>query len=406
MRKVLAWQYVLVVLIAVACGDSGTGPDPEPDPDPDPEPPSPVVLPILGLGEVNERYTGDVAAYGDYAYTTTVGERGQNLGDALKIWNASGDVPVLVDSIIVPEMRVLTDVQVSGDGKLLMVAGGEEGTGAILLYDLSDPAAPRFLARHSSPNTDQHVHTAKFGVVDGTLYGFLSAIVQGNHVIVDLSDPTSPREVATLRVGQPYSRDVHVRDGLLLMAMMDEGLGIWDIGGGGQGGTPENPVLIGQVETVGGNAHNVWWYHDPNDGSQRYAFVGEEHLDGWLQPTSGDIHVVDISDPTAPVEVAYYTVPDAGTHNFWVDEQNGVLYAAYYNAGVRALDVTGDLGDCEEDARAEDGRCRLDLMGREVGEALSGQEPYIWGVFGSGTSLYASDVRRGLYKLDIAEMSR
>ena len=38
----------------------------------------------------------------------------------------------------------------------------------------------------------------------------------------------------------------------------------------------------------------------------------------------------------------------AGTHNFWVDEPSGILYAAYYNGGVRALDVRGDLGACAE----------------------------------------------------------
>ena len=34
----------------------------------------------------------------------------------------------------------------------------------------------------------------------------------------------------------------------------------------------------------------------------------------------------------------------AGAHNFSVDEAKGLLYAAYYNAGVRVLDVRGDLG--------------------------------------------------------------
>jgi hypothetical protein len=62
--------------------------------------------------------------------------------------------------------------------------------------------------------------------------------------------------------------------------------------------------------------------------------------------SSGDIHVVDVSNMAAPKEVAFYTDAWAGTHNFSVDEPNGILYAAYYNGGVRALDVRGDLGTC------------------------------------------------------------
>ena len=51
--------------------------------------------------------------------------------------------------------------------------------------------------------------------------------------------------------------------------------------------------------------------------------------------------MVDVSDLTAPVEVGFFHIANAGTHNFWVDEPNQILYAAFYNAGVVALDISG-----------------------------------------------------------------
>jgi hypothetical protein len=55
----------------------------------------------------------------------------------------------------------------------------------------------------------------------------------------------------------------------------------------------------------------------------------------------GYLHVFDVTDVERPVEVAWYRLPEAGTHNFWIHDD--VLYLAYYNAGLRALDVSGTL---------------------------------------------------------------
>ena len=163
-------------------------------------------------------------------------------------------------------------------------------------------------------------------------------------------------------------------------------------------------MVLGAIATVGGDAHNIWWLHDPVSGN-RYAFVGEESGPSQLGISSaGDIHVLDVSDLTHPREVAFYHVPGAGTHNFSVDEQSGILYAAYYNGGVRALDVRGDLETCSPAQQVTVGaltRCDLGAMGREVGRGLSGGSPavYVWGVQLSGGSLYASDMLNGLWKL-------
>jgi hypothetical protein len=83
-----------------------------------------------------------------------------------------------------------------------------------------------------------------------------------------------------------------------------------------------------------------------------------------------------------------------------MDEPRGVLYAAYYNGGVRALDVRGDLSLCTAAQRAPDGRCNLALMGRELATGVAGGQPVsIWSVQYTGGFVYASDMLNGLWKL-------
>jgi hypothetical protein len=375
-------------------------------PDDDPFDGDPIAIPVLGRGLVQERVTAEVAVDGTWAYTTTWGQL-QAVGNALKVWDVSGPIPQLVDSAIVDGAITLGDVQISDDGALLVVAT-EIDNGSIVVFDRSDPAHPVMLSRHMTDATrSRGVHTVKLGRVDGRLYGFLAVNTggtgRGQLVVVDLSDPANPDEVLVLPLGGPNLHDVFVRDGYLFTAEWDDGISIWDIGGGGRGGSPTDPVRIGGVETLGGNAHNIWWYHAPG-GEQRYVFVGEEAGGAIGAQSSGDIHVVDISDMANPREVAFYTIPAAGAHNFTMDEENGILYAAYYNGGVRAIDVRGDLGSCSDSEReAATDRCELRLMGREVGVALEG-DSYVWGVARSGDFLYASDMNSGLYKLDISPL--
>jgi hypothetical protein len=88
-----------------------------------------------------------------------------------------------------------------------------------------------------------------------------------------------------------------------------------------------------------------------------------------------------------------------------MDEAKGILYAAYYNGGVRALDVRGDLGTCLASEKAADGRCNLGLMKREIGVALADRSVFVWGVALVGTKLFASDMRSGLFVLDASVLN-
>ena len=385
-RSFVRATTTLTLLLAAACDNSV-----------DPPPANSVFLQVLGKGAVNERYTGEVWVRGNIAYTTTWGFRSQ-IGNAVKIWDLSGGAaPVLVDSLIVPDAVTLGDVQTSDDGTLLVVAT-EFQPGSIMIYDLADPIKPQLITRYTSPQTNPGVHTAEVQRVNGRLYAFLSVDPPARLVIVDITDPAAPVEVFSAAMGQPFIHDVFVRDGILFTALWNAGVSIWDIGGAGNGSVAA-PRLISNVPTVGGQAHNVWWYHS-STGERRYAFVGEEDQGSVGSFASGDIHVVDVSNLAAPREVAFYRLEGAGTHNFSIDETRGLLYAAYYNGGVRVLDVKGDLSSCTPAQKSPDGRCDLGLMGREVANGLSAEAPvYVWGVHFAAGKVYASDMLNGLWAL-------
>jgi hypothetical protein len=366
--------------------------------------PAAINLPVLGLGAVPERFTAEVAVRGDWAYTSTWGNRGVP-GNAVKIWNVSGNVPVLADSIIVPTASTVGDVQISDDGALLVVAT-EFAPGTIAIYDRSNPTKPVLRSQFSNVRTSSGVHTVKLGRTGGRHYAFLSVNPPSPRlIIVDITDPAAPFEVWHQNIGV-YIHDTFFRDGILFAALWNDGLRIFDLGGHGLGGTPMAPVLIGNTPPGLRNIHNIWWFHDPRTGSKRYVFLGEEGPgDVGGGTSSGDIYVVDVSVLAQPRVVAQYNVPGAGTHNFWMDEESGMLYAAYFNGGVRALNVRGDLGTCTADQRMENGNCDLRRMGRELGIGLP-SGAYIWGVVHQGTHVYASDMRAGLYKLDASALKR
>jgi hypothetical protein len=393
---------VLLVLSATACG----GPDSVGPEDPLLTP-TPFDLTMMGLGSVNERVTAELWVNGNTGYTTTWGTRTTNgvavRGNAIKIWDVSGATPLLVDSVIVSDATTLGDIQATADGRYLVVA--TESIGSLVIYDIQDPRKPVQVSRFQNADIINGVHTADVQPVNGKLYAFLSIDPKGTEkarlVTLDLSNPAAPVMVYSQIMGTPFVHDVFVRDGILMTALWNDGIAIFDIGGGGKGGTVANPVRIGGTTIVGGKAHNIFWYRDPVTGLKRFALVGEEGPGAVPTSSVGDIHVVDVTDMSNPREVGFYNVPNAGVHNFSADEDRGILYAAYYNGGVRALSIRGDLGTCKASEKSSDGRCDMRKMKRELAKGPVGfaGPVFVWGVQFVNGKLYASDMLNGLLRL-------
>ncbi|HEX7336342.1 MAG TPA: Ig-like domain-containing protein [Gemmatimonadales bacterium] len=380
-------QGTAVVFRAVA-----TAPAPPPPP---PPPPPGFDLEVAGGGNnVPERYSSDLWVHGGYAYTGTWGgiARGSRFGNVLKIWALSAaGAPSLLDSIKIAGVNTVSDVEVSPDGRVLMFSTESGSNAGLYLYSLADPARPTLLDHALVPSG---IHTATFGEIGGRRYAFAARNPSGPALLIyDVTDPADMSLVAQVSVPPNYGiHDTFVRDGLAFVFAWDTGVIIYDVGNGIRGGAPAAPVEVSRVVTddadVGSpSSHNGWWFHNPVTGERRYLFVGQEGPAVIGSRASGDIHVVDVSDLANPREVAFYRLNGAGAHNFWMDERKQILYAAYYNGGVVALDVSGTLSG--------------NLAGRELDRLRPGGagNTFTWGVQLANGFLYASDMVSGLWQL-------
>ncbi len=345
---------------------------------------------VLGSGDVAP-YTTDLWVHGEVAYTgsqpwSCPGGSCEDVTGWLYVWSVPPDGAIeKVDSVALPAPKI-NDVKVSADGAFavasLELGGASNG---IVVLDLSSPVAPAIVA-HYTAGLEGGVHNVWIERLANRDYVFVAVPGgddRGLHVL-DLDDRAAPVEVALFHAGSSLVHDVYVRDGLAFVSHWDAGLIILDVGNGMAGGSPESPVEVGRVETEGGNVHNAWYW--PEGG---VVFVGEEQFPPPDQIDQvGVMHVVDVSDMTAPVEVARFGVPGTTPHNFWLDEARGILYAAWYEEGLRAIDVTGELsGD-------------LGAQGRELGYVLpSGVRgaPSIWAPQIHDGLIYLADIYNGIW---------
>jgi hypothetical protein len=341
-------------------------------------------LEVLGADSLARPVT-DLWVHGDYAYSGT--SQISSTSGSLIVWRLDGEgIPALVDSVALPGPHT-NDVKVSPGGDYLVVSQeGAAATNGIVVLDLANPAAPTILA-HFTEGLERGVHNVWLENVGGSDYAFVvedgGGAESGLHVL-DLSDPAAPASVTTWRGGSSQIHDVYVRDGLAFVSHWDDGLFILDVGHGMAGGSPASPATVSSLVMAGGNTHNAWYWPEG-----ALVFVGEER---YAQPADttdvGQLHVVDVSDLSDPREIATYRIPGETPHNFWLDEDNKILYAGWYARGVRALDVSGilsgDLGDA----------------GREIGFLEpSGSRGLgsIWAPQLHRGVLYLSDIHHGLW---------
>ncbi|UCC81496.1 MAG: hypothetical protein JSW46_10785 [Gemmatimonadota bacterium] len=338
---------------------------------------------VVGSGSATRRYTSDLWVHGSFAYTGTWECRAGLCGDRMHVWDITApSTPALVESVIVDAV-VVNDVKVRDDGTIAVITheGSSDGLNGVTLLGLSDPAKPNVITRFTS-ELQSGVHNVW---IDGN-YVYAAVDGFGNGLrIIDISDPSAPRVVGRYFAGSSFLHDVYVRAGLAFLSHWDAGLVILDVGNGISGGSPSNPIEVSRIQTAGGQTHNAWYW--PAAG---YVFVGEEDFQA-----PGLVHVVDASDLENPTEVATFRVSGATPHNFWVDEEGAILYAAWYENGLRALDVSGELlGE-------------LDRQGREIANikygsgtgCVSSTETCTWAPQLHEGLVYLSDMNTGLWVL-------
>src|SRR5262249_25162068 len=143
-----------------------------------------------------------------YAYTGTWGFRGQQ-GNAIKIWKLGADgAPTLQRSEVITGVGTISDLEVSPDGKWLVVTteGGDKD--GLYVYEVTSPGT---IIRRASQLVGNGLHTGTLSVIGGKLYAF-TAKDPGNCAlnIYDLSAVASGS--ITLASGTPIPDHYCIHD--------------------------------------------------------------------------------------------------------------------------------------------------------------------------------------------------
>lgn len=343
---------------------------------------------LLGRGINADHHSGDTWAFEgvdgrDYAYIGTF------LYDWMRAWDVTDPTaPVLTDSLQLDARRI-NDVKIHPTKPIGIVTreGASDRRNGIVLLDLSDPAHPTILSEYEETVTGG-VHNVWIDGERDLVYACHNGTSELH--IIDISDPANPAEVGRWGIDKRSKtlHDVIVQDGYAYLSYWDDGLVILDAGAGTHGGTPTEPVFVSSISYPAGHTHTAFRYG-------RYVFVGDEIFPSEWDPEKpiearGYIHVIDVEDIDEPVEVARYEVPEAGAHNIWVADDR--LYVGYYQAGLRVVDVSGELrGDLYRQGR------ELAVLKTGAAESVVPNWGMTWGAQPHKGAIFTSDLNSGLW---------
>jgi hypothetical protein len=312
---------------------------------------------IVGRGIIRDTHTSDLWPYTgkdgrDYCIVGTWGGDGYaHVFDITDLTNI-----VRTDSIKV-DARTINDVTVSPDARYAVLSreGASNRNNGVVILDLADPAHPKIASSfdteltggvHNMFATNDHL----FAVSGGSKY-----------VIINTEDLAKPVYVSEYRHPNARLHDLWVRDGIAYSAQGGVGTVIVDVGNGKWGGTLKDPKLIATFPISSG--HEIYPYVQASTGKVS-LFIGDEEMGrrnrvwegtnyqlsspgggppkgGIAQTSGGYTHIVDFTDPKNPRKVGRYHLEDYGSHDIIVE--NDILYQAYYDGGVRIVDVSGML---------------------------------------------------------------
>ncbi len=315
-------------------------------------------LTVTGRGIIRDTHTSDLWPYTgkdgrDYCIVGTWGGDGYaHIFDITDLTNIVRTHSVKVDA------RTINDVTVSPDGRYAALSreGASNRVNGVVLLDLANPAKPEIASTfdieltggvHNMFATNDHL----FAVSGGSKY-----------VIVNTEDLSKPSYVSEYRHPNARLHDLWVRDGIAYSAQGGVGTVVVDVGNGKWGGSLQAPKLINTVSINSG--HEIYPYVQKDTGKV-YLFIGDEEMGrqgrawpgtnyqlstpgggpppkgGIAQTSGGYTHIVDFTDPMNPRKVGRYHLEDYGSHDIIVE--NDILYQAYYDGGVRIVDVSGML---------------------------------------------------------------
>lgn len=303
------------------------------------------VVKLVGRSSISDKHTSDLYVW--------QGKDGRDYMVA-GMWGAGGQAyfydvtdpahQVLLDSIVV-DARTVNDVYVDETGTICVLTreGASNRKNGLVIVDCTDPRHPRVLA-----NFDDGLYG---GVHNVNIWKhYLFAINAGTRFdIIDIADPRNPKRLSYFELPTEGHaiHDVWVVDGIAYASQWKDGVILVDVGNGKYGGSPEHPKQFASYAYPLGATHAAYPYKSPT--GKFYVITGDEifpyglNVEAGSAPvhTAGYAHIIDFTDPLHPEEVARYEVPEAGSHNFWVEGDR--LYAGFYEGGLRVVDLSGEL---------------------------------------------------------------
>jgi hypothetical protein len=313
---------------------------------------------VMGRGTITETHTSDLWPWTgkdgrDYALVGTWGGNGYAM-----IFDITDPANIVKTDSVQVNARTINDVTVSPDGRygVLSREGASDRVNGVVFLDLANPAHPKVASTFSQELTGG-VHNM-FATND-----YFFAVSGGaKYVIVDVKDIYNPKYVSEYRHPNARLHDLWVHDGIAYSAQGGVGTVVVDVGNGKYGGTIEKPKLVTVYRVNSG--HEIFPYFQKSTG-KIYLFIGDEEMSrtgrvwegtsysaelrnpagpvrgGIAQTSGGYTHIIDFTDPLKPIPVGRYHIEDYGSHDIIV--QDDVLYQAYYDGGVRVVDVSGEL---------------------------------------------------------------
>ena len=237
-----------------------------------------------------------------------------------------------------------------------------EGGGGLQIVDLTDPTNPVLVQNHTADFTNAH---NLYIDENGFAYVVGANAANGGMIIYDLADPENPVKTGEWAIN--YVHDVFVRNNIAWASLIGSGeLAVIDVT------AKTNPATI--IRWFEGSATHQSWLTD--DGN--YLLATEER-------TGGHLKIWDVRDLNNITLVSEYeSKHNMIIHNVYV---RGVFaYLSYYAEGLKVIDISDptspvEVGDFDTTPESE--------------VASAG----VWGVFPYTSSglIYVSDMQTGFY---------
>ena len=379
---------------------------------------------LVGHGLISDVLTGDLWVWAgvdkhegkDFAVTGTWGSNGEAY-----FWDVTNpDSMIIIDTITV-DARTVNDVKISEDGRVGVITreGASNRKNGFVILDVSNPYNVTISAEYNDDMTG--------GVHNVFIYeNHVYAVNNGRkYDIINIDDPSNPFRVGVYELDTPGHsiHDVWIENGIAYSSNWGDGVVAVDIGAmkfdeadrsntqfnpllakAGQG-SPSNPIKLAEMGDPNGLNHAAFPFLSKSTGNF-YIVGGDETFPWGVRATRGEpsnprggFHFLNFTDPDNPKEDAVYQVPEAGSHNLWVYDD--VLMAAFYQGGLRVVDISGELlGDIYNQGR------EIAVYQSSHKEGKIPNAPMVWGAQPYKDYIFFADMNSGLYCIQLEDLEK